>query len=104
MKKQIIHGEGVQGMCLTLNVCDMFVASQMAEELARVRLSRSTIKEYDKCAYDERKERFPNGRPEQIEMTDESLERLQILMFKMSLNGMSTMFEAEDEQEDNGPL
>lgn len=98
MRTKIIHGTGVQGIMLQLNVCDMFAANQMADAIESVIESKKAVKEYDKTPFDKRKEDFPEGRPTPIELTDKQLEQLSTLLHKMSFFATSTIFSDEDEE------
>lgn len=97
MKTNLIKGTGVQGMSVVLNVCDMFAANQVANELEEVLKNHEEEKLYLKTPYDQRESKFPNGRPEHFELRDETLKMLHTLLCKMSYSVTSTIFSEEDE-------
>lgn len=97
MKREVLHGEGIQGMRFTLSVCDMFVASQAADELKLIIDNHKAIEEYQKTPYDKRSERFPDGEPKRTELSDSVLSNLHSLMLKLSYECKSTLF-TEDEE------
>lgn len=101
MKSQILRGEGIIGMNLTLNVCDMFAASQVANTLSKIIENHNDIKSYDKCPYDKRSEAFPEGKPQRIELDDDTMLMLHTLMCKLSYEATSTLFAEEDEEPTN---
>ena len=68
MKRKLLRGQGAQGMCLTLSVCDMFAASKVANELFDVIENHEDCGGYANCPYDQRKERYPEGQPKRIEV------------------------------------
>jgi hypothetical protein len=102
MRTNLIHGTGIQGMAIQLNVCDMFAANQMADAIESVIKSKKAIAEYDKTPFDKRKEAFPEGRPASKELTDKQLEQLYTLLCKMSYSAHSTIFSDENEEWQNG--
>lgn len=99
MKRQILRGEGVQGMCLTLSVCDMFAANQVAEELKTVIIHHQLIERYNSMPYDQRKDSFPDEAPKRIEVSEKTLQNLYQLMLKLSYEVKSTLFDEEDEED-----
>lgn len=100
MKRQILHGEGIQGMCLTLSVCDMFAAGQAANELKTVLDNHKNIEEYKAAPYDKRKDLYPEGEPKRIELCETALQNLHQLMLKLSYEAKSTLFDEEDEEDE----
>lgn len=99
MKREILHGQGIQGMRLTLSVSDMFVASQVADELREVIANHVMCDDYNKCPYDQRKERYPEGQPKRIELSEMTLTNLHIFMNKLSFESRSTLFDACDQED-----
>ena len=97
MKTQIIRGTGVQGINLTLSVCDMFAANQMADELKTVIDNHADIKQYLTLPYDKRNEQFPQGQPTRKDLSDSHLEMLYTFLCKMSYSATSTIFSEKDE-------
>lgn len=101
MKRQIIRGEGIQGITLHLSLADMFAVNQMLNVIEKVKASRAYIKEFEKTPYDERKAKFPEGRPSPVELSDDEIHKLGLLMMKMSMElSHSTIFEEDDENSD----
>lgn len=99
MKREILRGHGIQGMRIDLSVCDMFAASQVADELKNVLDNHKKIEEYKQCPYDKRKEAYPEGEPKRIEISEKILENLLSLMNKLSFESKSTLFTEEDDDE-----
>lgn len=99
MKREILRGHGIQGMRIDLSVCDMFAASQVADELKNVLDNHKKIEEYKQCPYDKRKEAYPEGEPKYVELSKETLENLLLLMNKLSFESKSTLFTEEDDDE-----
>lgn len=97
MKTTIIRGKGIQGINLTLSVCDMFAANQMANELKTVIDNHEKVEQYRSLPYDKRNEQFPQGQPTRKDLSDGLLEMLYTLMCKMSYSATSTIFSEEDE-------
>ena len=100
MKRQILRGEGIQGMCLTLSVCDMFTANQAVNELKTVLDNHKKIEEYKTAPYDKRKDLYPEGEPKRVELSENMLKNLCQLMLKLSFEAKSTLFDANDEEEE----
>lgn len=100
MKRQILRGEGIQGMCLTLSVCDMFAANETANELKDVIDNHNRCKEYNNTPYDQRKELFPDGAPVRIEVSEKTLQNLHRMMCKLSYESKSTLFDVDDEDDE----
>lgn len=100
MKKEILRGHGVQGMRVDLSVGDMFAANQVADELKTVIDNHTSCKEYNKTPFDKRKELFPEGAPTRIEVSENTLNNLHQLMCKLAYNCKSTMFDADDEDDE----
>ena len=98
MKKQILRGEGIQGMCLTLSVYDMFAANETANELKNVIDNHKECKEYNNTPFDKRKELFPEGAPSRIELSEMTLNNLHKLMCKLALDCKSTMFDDNENE------
>jgi hypothetical protein len=97
MKSEIVRGEGIQGMRITLNVCDMFAAGQVADELQEVIENHKNCDSYAKCPYDKRNEQFPDGQPKRIELSEKTLENVRSLMNKLSFEAKSTLFGLDED-------
>ena len=102
MKRELLHGHGVQGMRVDLSLMDMFAANQVAEELKAVVENHKNCEKYNSTPYDKRKELFPDGAPKRIEMSEKTLQNLHRLMCKLSSESNSTLFEELDENEEDG--
>lgn len=101
MKREILHGYSIQGMRIDLNVCDMFAANQVANELKTVVANHAMCDGYKNTPFDRRKNAFPGGEPKRIEVSEETLLKLCQLMCKLSLpENKNTLFEIVDEDED----
>lgn len=98
MRTKLIPGKGVCGMQLTLSLGDMFQANQMSDTINEVIKNHEECTKYDKTPYDKRSEIFPEGKPVRIEMRDEDLDKVYILLAKMSYAADSTIFKEEDEE------
>lgn len=98
MKTKFINGTGVCGMQLTLSLGDMFQANQMSDTINEVIKNHKECTRYDKTPYDERTKAFPDGKPVRIELRDEDLNKVLILLNKMSYATDSTIFKEEDEE------
>ena len=101
MKREILRGLGIQGMRIDLNVCDMFAANQVANELKTVITNHANCEEYKNTPYDKRKGTFPGGEPKRIEVSEKTLQNIYKMMCKFSHESKSTLFEDEDENEDD---
>lgn len=99
MKRELLHGHGVLGMCVKLSIMDMFAANQVAEELKAVVENHQLIERYKTTPYDQRKDSFPDGEPKRIEVSEKTLQNLYQLMLKLSYGVKSTLFDEEDEEE-----
>ena len=86
-------------MCLTLSVCDMFAASNAADELRDVVDNHCQIERYKATPFNKREEAFPEGEPKRIELSEKTLQNLHKLMLKLSYESKSTLFDAEDQDE-----
>lgn len=100
MKREILHGHGVQGMRVDLSVMDMFAANQVANELRDVVDNHCRIEQYKTTPYDQRKEAFPDGEPKRIELSEKTLKNLHLLMCKLSYESKSTLFDVDDEDDE----
>ena len=98
MRTKFIKCMGVCGMQLTLSLGDMFQANQMSDTINEVIKNHEECTKYDKTPYDKRSEAFPDGKPVRIEMRDEDLDKVYILLAKMSYATGSTIFKEEDEE------
>lgn len=96
MKREILHGTGIQGMRLTVTVSDMFAANLAADELLNVIKNHEYCEGYAKCPFDQRKERYPE-QPKRIELSEETLKNLHNLMNKLAYESKSTLFDVDDE-------
>lgn len=102
MKREILHGHGIQGMRVDLSIADMFAANQVADELKAVVENHYLIEKYKTTPYDQRKEAFPEGEPKRIEVSEKTLQNMHQLMLKLSYEVKSTLFDVNDEKEDRG--
>lgn len=102
MKRELIHGHGVLGMCVKLSIMDMFAANQVAEELKAVVENHQLIEQYKTTPYDKRKDAFPEGEPKRIEVYEKTLQNMHQLMLKLSYGVKSTLFDEKDEENDEG--
>lgn len=102
MKRELLHGHGVQGMCVSLSIMDMFAAGQTAEELKAVVENHRLVERYKTTPYDQRKDAFPEGEPKRVELSEKTLDNLHKLLCKLSLESKSTLFEELDENEEDG--
>lgn len=100
MKREILRGHGVQGMRVDLSVMDMFAANETANELKNVIDNHKECKEYNSTPFDKRKELFPEGAPSRIEVSEMTLNNLHKLMCKLAYDCKSTMFDADDEDDE----
>lgn len=100
MKRELLHGHGVQGMRVDLSLMDMFAANQVAEELKAVVINHQLIERYKTTPYDQRKDSFPDGEPKRIEVSEKTLQNLYQLMLKLSYEIKSTLFDEEDEEDE----
>ena len=101
MKRQILYGQGIQGIHLTLNVCDMFEANMVSDELLFVIQNHKDCEEYAKCPFDRRKELYPDGQPKRFELSEKTLTNLHKLMCKLAYSSKSTLFEEDDDVDDD---
>lgn len=97
MKRELLHGHGVLGMCVKLSIMDMFAANQVAEELKAVVENHQLIERYKTTPYNQRKDSFPDGEPKRIEVSEKTLQNLYQLMLKLSYGVKSTLFDEKDE-------
>lgn len=104
VKREILHGHGMQGMRVDLSIADMFAANQVADELKAVVENHHRIEQYKTTPYDQRKEAFPEGEPKRIEVSEKTLQNMHQLMLKLSYEVKSTLFDADDEEEDGQPF
>ena len=102
MKRELLHGHGVLGMCVNLSIMDMFAANQTAEELKAVVINHQLIERYKTTPYDQRKDAFPEGEPKRIEVSEKTLQNMHQLMLKLSYGVKSTLFEELDEDKEDG--
>lgn len=97
MKRELLHGHGVLGMCVKLSIMDMFAANQVAEELKAIVENHQLIERYKTTPYDKRKDAFPEGEPKRIEVSEKTLQNMHQLMLKLSYGVKSTLFDEKDE-------
>lgn len=102
MKRELLHGHGVQGMRVDLSLMDMFAANQVAEELKAVVENHKNREKYNSTPYDQRKTTFPKGEPKRIEVSEKTLQNMHQLMSKLSHEAKSTLFDELDEDEEEG--
>lgn len=100
MEREIIHGHGLHGLRIELNVCDMFAANETASELKTVIDNHTSCKEYNKTPFDKRKKLFPEGAPTRIELSEKTLQNLHKLMCTLSYEDKSTLFDEDKEEDD----
>lgn len=98
MRTKLVKGTGIQGILMQLSICDMFAAANIANTLNNVINREHEIADYKTTPYDQRKEKFPNGQPEKIEIPVTDLIKLRKLLEKMSYQAHSTLFEENDEE------
>ena len=98
MRTKFIDGTGIFGMELTLSLGDMFQANQMSDTIDSILKNHKQCEEYEKTPYDKRNEAFPEGKPKRVELSDENLDKVYILLAKMSFATSSTIFKEEDEE------
>lgn len=99
MKTKFIHGTGVCGMQLTLSLGDMFQADMTSDAIDKVLKNHKQYEEYEKMPFDKRNEAFPDGKPKRVEISDEELNKVRVLLNKISYSTGSTIFKEEDEEQ-----
>lgn len=99
MRTKIKFGNGICGMELHLNIGDMFQADMMSKKVKDIIENNKKCKEYDETPESTREEIFPDGCPGFLALSEEDLNKIYILLGKMSQTMSSTLFEEKDEEE-----
>lgn len=77
-------GIGINGMTVSLTLGDMFAIFTVAKEVENVIKAKNLRGGYLKTPYDQRKENYPKGEPEDKNLDVETLDKIHALLCKMS--------------------
>ena len=92
MIQKITKGDGITGMIVTLGLNDMFAINQVADKVEEIIKAKTLREGYMKCPYDQRKVNYPEGEPGDKNLDIETLDKVRILLNKMSYATASDVF------------